>query len=116
MAVSVYLFICLHFVKTCIAQTIHAIYVKKDHRIQLQEQERLASWLKYGAIMDLGVNEQPCDITAECGRCRQPFLVKYWDEELDWYIEINLTENCRNCQGDCSEPEQAQLIDAIDRA
>lgn len=38
-------------------------------------------------------------ITKKCESCSQPFLVKYWDAELDWYIEINATSRCRKCQG-----------------
>ncbi len=40
----------------------------------------------------------PGDITAQCEQCQETFLVKYWDDELDWYIELNLTPYCRNCQ------------------
>lgn len=38
------------------------------------------------------------DCWKECSRCQQPFLEKYWDEELDWYIELNLSTECTNCQ------------------
>ncbi len=50
--------------------------------------------------MDLGVTNEvaPSDITAECESCHQTFLVKYWDEELDWYIELNLSNHCRDCR------------------
>ncbi len=37
------------------------------------------------------------DVVSECAQCHQPYLVKYWDKELDWYIELNLTPYCREC-------------------
>ena len=38
------------------------------------------------------------DCWKECSRCKQLFLEKYWDEELDWYIELNLSNECNVCQ------------------
>ncbi|MGE3317912.1 MAG: hypothetical protein AB7I18_01340 [Candidatus Berkiella sp.] len=38
------------------------------------------------------------DCWKECIRCKQLFLEKYWDEELDWYIELNLSNECQICQ------------------
>lgn len=38
------------------------------------------------------------DCWKECSRCQQLFLEKYWDEELDWYIELNLSNECHACQ------------------
>ncbi len=37
------------------------------------------------------------DVVSLCAHCQQPYLVKYWDKELDWYIELNLTPLCREC-------------------
>jgi len=37
------------------------------------------------------------DCWKECSRCQQLFLEKYWDEELDWYIELNLSNECNAC-------------------
>lgn len=53
------------------------------------------------------------DETAQCVSCNETFLVKYWDDELDWYIEINLSGYCRQCQ-----PEEANgaLISTTDAA
>ncbi|MBS0287915.1 MAG: hypothetical protein JSR17_11500 [Proteobacteria bacterium] len=51
------------------------------------------------------------DVTAQCERCKKIYLVKYWDEELDWYIEMNLTSFCRQCQ---QEVSQETLVNAID--
>lgn len=39
----------------------------------------------------------------ECISCKQLFLEKYWDEELDWYIELNLSNQCHECQKDPSQ-------------
>jgi hypothetical protein len=38
------------------------------------------------------------DCWKECSSCKQRFLEKYWDEEIDWYIELNLSDECTNCQ------------------
>lgn len=38
------------------------------------------------------------DVIHECQSCHQSFLAKYWDDELDWYIELNSTVFCRYCQ------------------
>ncbi len=38
------------------------------------------------------------DCWKECNRCKKRFLEKYWDEELDWYIELNLSNECVTCQ------------------
>jgi len=38
------------------------------------------------------------DCWKECTCCKQLFLEKYWDEELDWYIELNLANECHACQ------------------
>jgi hypothetical protein len=38
------------------------------------------------------------NVLTDCVQCQQTFVAKYWDEELDWYIDINLTEFCRDCQ------------------
>ncbi len=38
------------------------------------------------------------DIINECQHCHQSYLAKYWDDELDWYIEINSTAFCCHCQ------------------
>ncbi len=57
--------------------------------------------------MNLVVNKTEPDITTKnsednviknCDVCSQSFIAKYWDEELDWYIELNLTDYCRQCQ------------------
>lgn len=38
------------------------------------------------------------DCWKECIRCNKRFLEKYWDEELDWYIELNVSDECTDCQ------------------
>lgn len=40
----------------------------------------------------------PDDCWKKCSECQQLFLEKYWDEELDWYIELNLSNECNTCQ------------------
>ncbi len=55
--------------------------------------------------MDKVVTEKPkqtkideCDeIKCVCSYCQQPFLSRYWDHELEWYIDINLTSFCKTC-------------------
>lgn len=42
--------------------------------------------------------ETPDDVIRVCEKCSQHFLAKYWDSELDWYIELNDTPFCRQCQ------------------
>lgn len=37
------------------------------------------------------------EVYEECRHCQQPFLSKYWDHELEWYIDINLTPLCKKC-------------------
>lgn len=37
-------------------------------------------------------------VIKECVCCHQTFIEKYWDTELDWYIELNLTRYCHKCQ------------------
>lgn len=37
-------------------------------------------------------------IVKTCHQCQQSFLAKYWDDELDWYIELNPTPICHHCQ------------------
>ncbi len=37
-------------------------------------------------------------ITKECVSCHETFVEKYWDTELDWHIELNLTRYCQKCQ------------------
>ncbi|MGD9591696.1 MAG: hypothetical protein AB7V32_04155 [Candidatus Berkiella sp.] len=65
---------------------------------------------KYGASMDPVVTSETNvgDIIAECARCQQPFIVKYWDEELDWFIEINLTDYCRSCLDETNTTSNAK--------
>ncbi|MCS5709972.1 hypothetical protein [Candidatus Berkiella aquae] len=48
--------------------------------------------------MDNCTTALPDDCWTECSQCQQRFLVKYWDEELDWYIEVNLSKECSGCQ------------------
>lgn len=48
--------------------------------------------------MDNCTTALPDDCWTECSQCQQRFLVKYWDEELDWYIEVNLSNECSSCQ------------------
>jgi hypothetical protein len=38
------------------------------------------------------------DVIKVCERCTNRFISKYWDDELDWYIELNATNLCRHCQ------------------
>jgi hypothetical protein len=38
------------------------------------------------------------DVINVCERCTRCFIAKYWDDELDWYIELNVTNLCRQCQ------------------
>lgn len=37
------------------------------------------------------------EVLQDCARCNQQFVAKYWDSELDWYIEVNTTSYCREC-------------------
>lgn len=37
-------------------------------------------------------------VLKECVSCQQTFVAKYWDTDLDWYIELNLTRYCQKCQ------------------
>ena len=37
------------------------------------------------------------EVLQECANCHQQFVTKYWDCELDWYIEVNSSSYCRNC-------------------
>jgi hypothetical protein len=37
------------------------------------------------------------EIFEVCRNCQQSFLSKYWDHELEWYIDINLTSVCKEC-------------------
>lgn len=43
-------------------------------------------------------------IIKECVSCHQTFIEKYWDTELEWYIELNLTRYCHKCQKKCIGP------------
>jgi len=38
------------------------------------------------------------DIIAKCVKCHCKFVQKYWDEEISWYIELNITEICNKCK------------------
>lgn len=37
------------------------------------------------------------EVLQECVHCHQQFVAKYWDSELDWYIEVNSSTHCRDC-------------------
>ncbi|MBS0288439.1 MAG: hypothetical protein JSS07_00205 [Proteobacteria bacterium] len=50
-------------------------------------------------------NDSQNDVTQLCDKCAQQYLVKYWDEELDWYIELNKTPKCRHCQQDALQED-----------
>lgn len=40
------------------------------------------------------------EVFQECTHCHQTYLVKYWDAELDWYIQVNNSDICRDCAKD----------------
>lgn len=39
-----------------------------------------------------------CDLTFEqCERCQKRYIQSYWDSEIEWFIEINVTGFCKQC-------------------
>ncbi len=37
------------------------------------------------------------EILAKCEKCNGIFIQKYWDDEIDWYIEICGVNTCHKC-------------------
>ena len=36
-------------------------------------------------------------IFVRCDKCGSKYVQKYWDKEINWYIEINNTKICVKC-------------------
>jgi hypothetical protein len=49
-------------------------------------------------VKDVNLTKPSLDyIMKECVSCQQNFIEKYWDNESNWYIELNLTRYCHRC-------------------
>lgn len=46
-------------------------------------------------------------IYTTCHKCHKTILKKYWDEELDWYIQLNAHLTCKECSGVSPEDSSA---------
>lgn len=47
-------------------------------------------------------------IYTSCHICHQTFLDKYWDDELDWYIQLNQHHNCSVIHPEKQSPKKSQ--------